>query len=110
MQLTVTLGLLLVNEVEALGLDDAVDEGTRQTSTAGEAMSKAHGVTDAKGDSQDLLSLLVALGLAVALAVLLVGLSSLVGGSRSDELVRERLLVGGVLDLYYASAVSSGQR
>ena len=64
-------------------------------------MSKLSQDTSGGMHSQDLLGLLMALGLAVALAVLLVGLGSLVGSSGGDELVAELRLVGlGVLVLW----------
>lgn len=46
MELTIALGLLLVDEVEALGLELAVDEGTSETGTSDDTVSKsnAHGV------------------------------------------------------------------
>lgn len=53
--------------------------------------------------SQELLRLGMVIGLAVALAVLLVGLGRLVGSSSSDELVRKLGLVRGVGDLMYMS-------
>ena len=64
----------------ALSLDHAVDEGTSEA-------------------GHDLLGLLVALRLAIALAVLLVGLRSLVRGGSGDKLVGERSFVGSFIDL-----------
>ena len=74
----------------ALSLDHAVDEGTSEA-------------------SHDLLGLLVALGLTVALAVLFVGLSSLVGSSSGNELVGELSLVGSVGDLDSRMGLDRGQ-
>lgn len=75
----VVLGLLGVDEVKALGLDDVVDE------SAGES-------------SEEFLCLLVRLGLAVLLDVLLVGLGGLVGGGGGEERVGDATLVAA-LDL-----------
>ena len=63
---TVTLGLLLVNEVKALGLDHAINE------RASEA-------------SHELLSLGMAIGLAVLRDVVLVGLGGLVKRGQSGR-------------------------
>ena len=53
-----------------------------------------------KCDEQDLLSLSVAVGLAVRSNMLLVSLGGLVGGSGSNQLVRELSLVPRVGDLH----------
>ena len=89
--------LLLVNVVETLRLDLTVDEGTGKASTVKRSDHRSIGALT--GYSQELLGLLVGRGLAVLLAVLLVGLGSLVGRSGGDELVRERRLVGRVGNL-----------
>lgn len=98
------LGLLLVDEVEALGLDHAVDEGTRETGTEMYKSDRGTTIMHGQSDVQELLGLSVAVGLAVGSDVLLVRLRGLVGGGGSDELVRELGLVGRVGDLYAPSA------
>jgi len=76
----VVLRLLLVNVVQTLRFDHAVEEepGT---------------------SSHDLLGSVVACRRAVLLAVLVVGFHCLVRGGSSDQLMRELGLVGGVIDL-----------
>lgn len=84
---SLVLGLLPVDEVKTLGLDLAVDEGTREA-------------------SQELLRLSVARGLAILGAVPLVSLGSLVGRSASNQLVRELSLVGAVVRLVLVVGLS----
>lgn len=86
------LSLVPVNEVKTLGLDLTVDEGTGETSTV--ATVRTCHIHSHRGIySQELLSLLVAGRLAVAGAVLLVSLGSLVGGGSGNELVGQGSLV-----------------
>lgn len=89
---TVVLSLLPVDEVKALGLNLAVDEGPSKSSTE-DAVRTRWIVSDHAMYSQELLGLLMARGLAVASAMLLVSLGGFVRGSSSDELVRKGCLV-----------------
>lgn len=71
---SVTLGLLLVNEVQTLGFDQLVKSTTNET-------------------GKDLLGLGVFDGLAVLFAMFIVGLESFVGSGTGNDFVGKRTLV-----------------
>lgn len=92
-----TLGLLAVYEIEALALNLTINESTGKGSAGMRCQYRVN--HKMQMSSQKLLSLLVTLRLAVLLAMLLVGLSGLVGSGSSNQLVGELSLVGSVDNL-----------